>query len=183
MRFLLLIVALALLVGCQPEFITADALEPLRISNEGIKTRQSIDALLIDHDARIAEFHARLYSAEEKIAFDATRAKRQLVGSSDTQRRDINNMIDVHVENARAEVSRERSRVDQSAADAKAEVSRIIGELSELDGFEHDRMASLVASARESLSTETLEDSVVRAETMAVRAAESIQNELNKLRR
>lgn len=186
MRSIVVLLAFVLLAlaACQPDYITADRLEPFENERILSDARHDIMSLSLTHDARIADLHARLSSSEEKVAFDVARAKRQLVGNTHSQRHDINVLIDSHAATALSEIARIRSRVDRFDSEARDSFAQDVARLQAIDPdlVSADQVATIIASARESFVNEELDEWVNGAEQASVRSAESIQNELNRIR-
>ena len=182
----IVVIALAILVlsACEPDYVTSDRLEPFVQERIISDARHELNSLIYEHEALMATLHERISSSEEKIAFDMTRAKRQLVGSRHNQRHDVNAMIDVHAYNAYSEIARARSRIDRFDAEVRTalvEQHRLIDELV-VETVTEGQTAQIIEDAREALVNDQLEGWVNAAEQINVRAAEQLENELNKIR-
>jgi len=135
-----LVFALLALAACEPDYVTTEEIAPL--VNERVITDAypELDALMLEHEALIVELLSRLSSSEEKTAFDVTRAKRQLIGSTHAQRRDVDTMIDIHASNAYSEIARTRSRVERFDGEARRSFIEHRTQLSTLDDTTIDQI-------------------------------------------
>ena len=183
MRSIVVLATLALLLAaCEPDYITADRLEPFEAAQIITEAKDEILTAPLAHDSHMADLHARLSSSEEKISFDLTRAKRQLVGNTHHQRHDINVLIDSHAHTALSEVARARTRIDRFDAEARAAYLEEVRRLENLDAPTREQTETIIQAARDAFANDELDEWVNNAESSSIRAAESIQNELNRIR-
>lgn len=188
MRWTTLVVLVALttlLIACEPEYVQPSALEPYDGRLVVAEAFYELDTLVLEHQVLIADLAGRIAASEEQLAFDITRAKRRLVGVSDSNRQDINTMLDVHEQNVNTESARARSRIaayDTSVLTIAAEQRRAIQAVDPLDADASD-LERIVSVLEESMDSASVEATVASVQEAAIRATDQIENELNKIRR